>query len=75
MLFFAWKTAGSDPYRMYNGLGADYRPESDPNAEPRPPQFPERVRCFIYACASYARELERSDLQAAISGKMQRGSL
>jgi hypothetical protein len=75
MLFLTWKASGADPYQLYNGLDASYRPIGQPDAEPRPPRFPERVRCFIYAMASYARELERTDLAQAIQGKMQRGGL
>ncbi len=68
MIFYAWKASGADPYRLYNGLDEHYRPLSDPNGEPRPPQFPERVRQFIYACGAYARELERTDLRELVQG-------
>jgi hypothetical protein len=61
MLFYVWKASGADPYKLYNSLGDDYRPLAVPDAEPRPPQFPERVRTFIYACGLRVRELERED--------------
>lgn len=75
MLFYTWKASGQDPYRLYNGLDDDYRPMGDPSAERRPPQFPERVRAFIYACAMYARELDRKDRmeQAQATGVVSRG--
>lgn len=75
MLFYLWKQSGADPYKVYNGLGPDYRPLHDPAAEPRPPRFPQRVKAFLYACGKYARELERRDLveQARMLGKAMGG--
>lgn len=58
MLFHAWRVSGADPYRLYNGLDEQYRPLHNPQLAARPPQFPERVRAFVYACGQYARELE-----------------
>jgi hypothetical protein len=57
-----WRTTGHDPYRLYNNLDADYRPLHDPSLPSRPPQFPERVRAFIYACGQYANRLEEERL-------------
>lgn len=65
MLFFTWKASGTDPYRLYNGLDESYRPLGQPDAEPRPPRFPERLRTFLYACGMYAHELDR---KTAIEG-------
>lgn len=75
MLCFSMMELGADPYRLYNGLGDDYRPLGQPDAEPRPPQFPERVRAFVYACAMYARELARKDRmeQAQATGAAAQG--
>lgn len=68
MLFHVWRASGADPYRTYNGLDEHYRPLHDPAAAPRPPQFPERCRMFLYACGSYARELEMQRDQAMVKG-------
>lgn len=75
MLFYAWQQAGTDPYQLYNDLDADYRPIGQPNADPRPPQFPERVKAVVYAFAMYARELARKDAmeQAQATGHVARG--
>lgn len=73
MLFYTWKASGADPYRIYNGLDTDYRPLGQPDAAPRPPRFPERVRAFVYACGLYARELERKDAAMAAGGQGARG--
>jgi hypothetical protein len=66
-----WRTTGHDPYRLYNNLDAEYRPLHDPSLPPRPPQFPERVRAFIYACGQRAFQLEEERLmrQARIIAK------
>lgn len=68
----AWKQSGADPYRLYNGLGDDYRPLGRPEEPPRPPQFPERVRTFIYAAAMWSRELDKRD-QAEQAAMMRGG--
>lgn len=31
MLFLAWRYGGEDPYKLYNGLDADYRPLGHPD--------------------------------------------
>jgi hypothetical protein len=64
-----------DPYRLYNGLGEDYRPLGQPDAAPRPPRFPERVRAFLYACGAHYREQQRKDMQEVVQAlsKMMRG--
>jgi hypothetical protein len=56
LLFLAWLHGGEDPYRLYHGLDEHWRPRSDPDGEPRPPQFPERQRALIFAFASVAHE-------------------
>jgi hypothetical protein len=67
-LFNVWRSSGADPYRLYNGLDESYRPLHDPSLPPRPPQFPERVRAFVYACGARARELEVEDRNLLIRG-------
>lgn len=62
MIFHVWRTTGHDPYRLYNNLDAEYRPIHDPTQPPRPPQFPERVRAFVYACGARQNELEEERL-------------
>ena len=47
---------GSDPYAIYNGLDADYRPLA--GGERKPPPFPSRVRHFVYGCAIYLADRE-----------------
>jgi hypothetical protein len=75
MLAFSMMELGVDPYRLYNSLDEQYRPLHQPGADPRPPQFPERVRAFTYAVANYARELNRKDRmeQAAATGAATQG--
>lgn len=68
MLFHAWRVSGANPYCLYNSLDERFRPLHDPEAPARPPQFPERVRAFIYACANYAHELEQKNHAALIRG-------
>ena len=55
MLFLAWRYGGEDPYKTYNGLGSDYRPLGHPNEPSRPPQYPSRLRHFLYGCGLLAQ--------------------
>lgn len=47
-------------------LDQDYRPIGEPDAEPRPPAYPERVKAFELACGLYALEL---DIKMAAAGR------
>jgi hypothetical protein len=58
VLFLSWRGAAHDPYRLYNGLDEFYRPLGHPDAEPRPPRFPSRIRHFVYGCALANQELD-----------------
>jgi hypothetical protein len=50
-LWAAWHYGGADPYRLYNMLDEAYRPIGQPDAEPRPPRFPDRLQRFMYGLA------------------------
>lgn len=71
MLFHVWSVSGADPYQVFNGLDTAYRPLHDPSLPARPPQFPERVRAFLYACGLFSREIAQKD--AAAMAKAMRG--
>lgn len=58
LLYHAWKAAGHCPYCLYNGLGPDYRPLNDPDAQPHPPPFVSRFRNVIYGFAAVSAEAE-----------------
>jgi hypothetical protein len=67
MLFLAWRYGGEDPYRLYNGLDADYRPLGHPDELSRPPRYPSRLRHFLYGAGLFASEIE-AKLAAGATG-------
>jgi hypothetical protein len=58
MLFLAWRYGREDPYRLYNGLDADYRPLGHPEEEPRPPRYPTRLRHFLYGAGLFGMDMD-----------------
>jgi hypothetical protein len=58
MLFLAWRYGKEDPYRLYNGLDADYRPLGHPEEVSRPPQYPTRLRHFLYGAGLFGMEMD-----------------
>jgi hypothetical protein len=55
-LFLAWRYGNEDPYRLYHGLDAFYRPQG--GGDPKPPPNPDRLRNFIFGMARCAEEME-----------------
>lgn len=52
----AWRYGGEDPYRLFHMLDANYVPWG--GGLPTPPQYPSRLRAFLYACGQVAWEVE-----------------
>jgi hypothetical protein len=56
-----WRYGGGDwtlPWRVYHGLGEDFRPLNDPDAAPRRIPYPTRYRHFMYGMAKAGAVLE-----------------
>lgn len=74
MLFLAWRYGGNtDVYALYNGLDETYRPLGHPDEEPRPPQYPTRLRHFLYGAGLFAMDMDTklaSGSAAARTGRM-----
>lgn len=58
MLYGAWRYGGHDPYALQHMLSPDYRPLSDPEAPPEPPEFPSRLQTFLLGFAQFALKQE-----------------
>lgn len=54
----AWRYGGEDPWRMFNRLDSDYRPLNALSRRPTRPQYPTRLRSFMYACGQIAGLLD-----------------
>jgi hypothetical protein len=53
-LWAAWHFGGEDPWRLYNLLGADYRPIGAPDRDAIRPKNPRRLKAFMYACSRFS---------------------
>lgn len=62
----AWLHGGNDPYLTYHGFDEDCRPLGNPEADPSPPAYPQRVKTFLYACALWAEERADNRLKAQL---------
>lgn len=71
-MYAAWRYGEADPFALYHGLGADYRPLTDPSAPRRLPTFPGRVKLFIYGLGLYAHTEQTQ--QGGREGRRVRGS-
>jgi hypothetical protein len=52
----AWRINGTDPFKLYNALDADYRPFA--GGDPVKPRDPIVYQSFILACAEAASNWE-----------------
>ena len=71
-LYSAWRYGGTDPWRLYNLLDADFRPLWDPKLAPVRPLTPTRLRAFMYACGRVAAKMDGSTMKAT-SGNTRKG--
>lgn len=62
LLYLTWKHAGTDPYRQFHCLEADYTHPLSPDRR-RPPRFPSRVSKLVQGFAWAAEEDRNQELK------------